>query len=124
MTDHNDLATAIADMRAESDTLARAHASVPPERLREWAHLIERAAEDYLTFISEGEASIRSGRSEATIRSRYDALAREGHARTVSGRRQYREMMIPRRAQIDEAAQRGREAARAVRDEHEQRQAS
>lgn len=121
MTERLDLETALADMRAESDTLARAHAAPAPERLREWADLVERAAEDWLTFISEGNAAIRAGRTEETIRAKYAALEREGHARTRNGRREYRACMIPRRANIDVAAERGREAARAVRDERGKR---
>jgi hypothetical protein len=112
-----DLETALADLREEAVTLRRARVAMPPDRVEEWADIVERAAEEWLTWLSEGDASMRAGKSTDWVRGRYEQLHRDGHARTVNGKRQYRSCFIPRHANADTAAQRGREAAREAREQ-------
>ena len=119
-----DLETALADIRSEANTLDRNKATFSVDRVRLFADTIERAAEEFLTWLSEGDAAMRAGKSEDTIRARYEVLARDGHARTRNGKRQYRACAIPRRAHVDVAAARGRDAARAARADRERRKAS
>jgi len=122
--DIRDLETVLADVRAEADTLDRNDAPFSVDRVREFARDVEKAAEEWLTWLSEGDAAIRAGKSIDWVRARYELLHREGHAKQTGGKRQYRACFIPRRANIDTAAARGREAARAARERSERKRAS
>lgn len=92
---------------------------------RRAADLLERCiadvrasdAEDWMAWISEGEAALQAGRSVAWVRAHFDAWRREGHAReTPSHVRSYRACIIPRRANLTDAAARGRAAAARLRE--------
>lgn len=112
-----DLMTVLADAREELSTLRRNKAPMPVERVDEILDAITAAAEPYLLWLSEGDAATRAGRSVDWIKGKYRQLEREGHARTVNGKRQYRALAIPQRAHVDLAAARGRQAARQSREE-------
>jgi hypothetical protein len=59
----------------------------------------EEAAEEWLGWINEGLATLRSGKSVAWLRAQFPAWERDGHAKLVHrGLRHYRECVIPRRA--------------------------
>ena len=119
-----DLEQVLANWRGDAAVLRARKHDRDAELIETLCAEVALAAEEWLTFIDEGRAAIHSGRTEATIRAKYETLARRGHARTVNGRRQYRQCMIEQRAQIDQAAERGREAARAVREDLDRRRAS
>lgn len=111
----SDLAQVIADARGEAAVLRANRASFSPDRVEEILTAVAGASEEWLTWLSEGDAAIRSGRSEAWLRARHPALERDNMAR-VSGRsRQYRACAVPRRADVITAAAKGRAAARAMR---------
>jgi hypothetical protein len=116
-----DLETVLADFLAEADTLDRNGAPFSVDRARELVADVKKATEEFRTWLSEGDAAIRAGRSEDWIHARYEQLRREGNARTVGGRRQYRACFIPRRANIDAARAAGRQAAQAQREERQTR---
>ena len=66
------------------------------------AELIERvcaevtvAAEDYLRWLSEPEATLRSGRSPKWLRSQFSHWEREGNARREQSARLYRMLVVP-----------------------------
>jgi hypothetical protein len=124
MSEERDLETVLADVKAEADTLDRNDATFSVDRVRQFVKDVTKAADEWLTWLSEGDATIRAGKSVDWIRARYEQLRREGHARTIGGRRQYRACFIPRRANIDAAAARGREKGRAARERSERRKAS
>ena len=119
-----DLAEVLADLRGEAAVLRKNRATFSVDRVEEFCDRVTAAAEDYLTWLSEKDAAIRSGHSEDWLRGRFEALRRDGHARLAGRARQYRACAIPRRADVINAAARGREAARAVREQHEQRKVS
>ena len=119
-----DLKTVLADMLSEADTLDRNDATFAVDRVRSFVKDVERAAEEFLTWLSEGDAAMRAGKSVDWIRARYEQMHREGHARMDKGKRQYRQCAVPRRANIDVAASRGRAAARAAREARDRRKAS
>jgi hypothetical protein len=109
-----DLADTIADWQGDAAVLRRNGNAAAAEILERCAREARDGAEDWLLWLSEGEAVTRSGFSLDTIRGRFEQLRRDGHARLVKrGVRQYRACAIPRRANATTAAQRGREAARA-----------
>ncbi len=77
---------------------------------------VAEAAHEYLTWLSETDAMLQSGRSREWLRSRFPEWERAGHARSAGrGVRQYRAMIVPRRAAVQQAAEAGREAARQIR---------
>lgn len=105
----------IADARGEIPVLARRNASWSPKDIVEFLERVELAAEEWLTWLSEGDAAARCGYSETWLRGRFEMLRRDGHARLNGRARQYRACAIPRRANIVSAAAKGREAARAMK---------
>jgi hypothetical protein len=105
----------LADARGELPVLERRNGSWSPKDIREFVERVALAAEEWLTWLSEGDAAIRSGYSEVWLRGRFEQLRRDGHARLSGRARQYRACAIPRRANIASAAARGRDAARSLR---------
>lgn len=107
-----DLQQVLADAREEATILEANHAAMSVTRVRELLKAVETAAEEWLLFLSEGDAVIRTGYSVPWLRARYEAWARDGHARMVGRARQYRACVLPRRANTQAAAEAGRDAAR------------
>lgn len=107
-----DLAQVLADAREELTILEANHAPMAPARVRQLLADVEGAAEEWLTWLSEGDAMTRTGYSVAWLRARFDGWQRDGHARLAGRARQYRACVLPRRANTADAAARGREAAR------------
>jgi len=105
----------LADARGELPILERRNGSWSPKDIREFVDRVAAAAEEWLTWLSEADAAMRCGYSEAWLRARFPSLQREGHARLNGRARQYRACAIPRRANVVTAANRGREAAKAMR---------
>lgn len=71
------------------------------------------AAEEWLTWLSEADAALRSGHGKTFFRARREEWRRQGHARQVARFKwEFRAAVIPRRANVMRAAEEGREAAR------------
>lgn len=109
-----ELETVLADMASDADALDRTGNVKQGEYLRASITRIRQAAEEWLTWLSEPEALIRSGFKLDWLRGRFETLRREGHARLVGRNRQYRQCAIPRKANTVSAANRGRAAARTM----------
>ena len=82
------------------------------------AKIIERvcdrfkeAAHEYLNFMSEPEAMLRTGKSERQLRRLYAELEPRGHAKKIGATRYYREVMLEPRANLSAAREAGRRAA-------------
>jgi hypothetical protein len=105
----------LADAREELPILARRNATWSVKDIGEFIDAVALAAEEWLTWLSETDAAIRSGYSETTLRGRFEQLRRDGHARLNGKHRQYRACAVPRRANVVAAAARGRDAARALK---------
>jgi len=82
------------------------------------AKIIERicdrfaeAAHEYLNFLSEPEAMLRTGKSERQMRRLYAELEARGHAKRIGSTRYYREGMLEPRANLSAAREAGRRAA-------------
>ncbi|MCO4101088.1 MAG: hypothetical protein HEQ38_17175 [Gemmatimonas sp.] len=116
-TTTRDLQHVLSAWREDAAVLRRAgHTSEAALRER-MADEVAHAAHDYLTWLSETDAMLQSGRSREWLRSRFPEWERAGHAKSAArGVRQYRAMIVPRRAAVQEAAAAGREAARLARD--------
>jgi hypothetical protein len=70
------------------------------------------AAEDWLTFLSEPDAMLRSGHGERWLRSRFAEWAAQGHAEKRGKVRYYRACLIPQRGNPSAAHEAGRRAGR------------
>lgn len=63
---------------------------------------IERAAEQFTTFLPEADAMLRSGHTRAWLRARFAGWERQGHARKdARGLRSYRECVVPAKVDLD-----------------------
>jgi len=109
----NDLDLTIRRWRDDASTLRR-HGNVAlAETLDRCAIEAERSAEQWLTWLTEADAVLQSGRSAKWLRSRFTGWNQMGHARQVGrGKRIYRQAIVPVRPEVREAMALGREAAR------------
>jgi len=87
----------LAECRADAAVLARYGQKDLAAALERLAKNVERSAKDWLVWLSETNAGLKSGRSVPWLRSRYATWERAGHARRVVGHRQYRAVVIPER---------------------------
>jgi AraC-like DNA-binding protein len=69
------------------------------------------AAHEYLNFMSEPEAQLRTGKSERQLRRLFVELEARGHAKRINGKRYFREVMLEPRANLSAAREAGRRAA-------------
>lgn len=111
-----DLDHVVARWRSDAAALRRNGEPAKAVLLERCADETETAAAEWLTWLSEEEAALRSGRSVAWLRARYRDWHPQGHAKPV-GRavRIYRAAVVPRRLALVRAADLGREAARVER---------
>jgi len=73
---------------------------------------VRESAHEYITWISEAEAALRSGHQTPWFRHRFAEWERAGHARRGKSGREYRMLIVPRRANLAAAREAGRRAAR------------
>lgn len=77
---------------------------------------VQAAAHEWLTWIPEADAALRSGKRAEWWRGQFPALQKRGHARQVAhGKRVYRLAVVPQRDALVMAAEEGRKVARAMR---------
>ena len=88
----------LADLREEAAVLrANGHAA-QAQTLERALDEVRESANDYLAWISESEAILRSGKGLDYLRSRRAAWAEDGAAEQRNGRRWfYRRVVVPRR---------------------------
>lgn len=100
----SDLVQAIADARSELRVLARHGASVPVDNVLAFVDTIADAAYPFTTFISEADATVRSGHLAPWFRNRFADWERQGYARvnpTNKRERQYMLAIIPLRHDME-----------------------
>lgn len=111
-----DLSLVIDRWRRDADALQRNGEPDKAAMLRRCADDCEASAHDYLTFIDESAALLRSGRSVEWFRKQFRVWQPMGHARQVGhGKRVYRLCVLPVRPGILEASLAGRLAASRLR---------
>lgn len=106
----------IADVRGELPILRRRGSKQVADAIEEVIDRVAAAARDYLTFVSEQDAMMRSDRSQEWLRARYPQWERQGNARRNPHNpreRQYRLLIIPLSAQTEAARADARRRARA-----------
>lgn len=114
-----DLAIVLADAREEASLLRKHGHPEQAESIAKLCDEVSTAARDYLWWLSESEALLRSGRSLRWLRSHYREWEGTGNARKDDrGGRHYRALVVPQRAHRSAAREAGREAARqAIREQ-------
>jgi hypothetical protein len=115
MTTTRDLQQVIADWRGDAAVLRRAGHALEADLRERMAAEVSEAAEEWLLWLSETDASIRSGRSRDWLRARFADWQRDGHAELRGRERVYRACVIPRRSKVTSARAAGIEAARSAR---------
>ena len=102
----------LADLHEDLQALRRRGvALVPVEQLEHFADEIAQGAEDYLRWLSEDEALLRSGRSLGWLRKQFPEWEQAGHARREGRKRYFRMLVVPQRANALAAREAGRRAA-------------
>jgi len=87
----------LADWLEDAQVARRLGHEHDAELIERFAREVKAAAEDQLTWLSEAQVVVRSGCSARWWRARFPELAADGHARLREGRREYRQVAIPRR---------------------------
>lgn len=100
----------LADAREEAAVLKRAGHPVQAAGLERLCDAVARSAEDYLTWLSEADARLQSGRSVEWLRGQFPRWMDQGLARTSGKKREYRALIVPRRANVSAAREAGRRA--------------
>lgn len=98
----------IADAREEAAMLKRTGNVGQAEHLERLLDEVYAAAEDYVTWLSEADALLKSGLAERTLRRRFRELVDCGLARYDNRRgREYRACAVPSRPNLATARARG-----------------
>lgn len=101
----------LADARGDAQVLRRHGQHAMADAQERLADAVREAMEDYLTWMSEDDAILQSDRARAWFRSRFADWATMECAELRNGRRYYRAMIVPRRANRSAALEAGRRAA-------------
>lgn len=111
-----DLDTILRRWEMDAAALARNGEPEKAAMLQRCIAEVTQAGEEWLTWITEEEAALRSGKSVVWWRGQFPALQKRSHARQVGhGKRIYRLAIVPVREAIVRAAEEGRRVARAQR---------
>lgn len=103
----------MADAREEINTLKRYGQQDVAAAVEAMLDRIQKQLREYLTWHDEKGAALLSGRGPGYFASRYDDWEARGLARTIRrGHRQYREVVIPKRARLSEVQADAERAAR------------
>lgn len=96
----------LADTRGDGQVLRSRGHGHDAQLLEKVCDEVAAAAEDYLTWLKESKARLRSGHSFDWLRARFNDWLSQGNARWNGKEREYRAIVIPRRAheELDYAA--------------------
>jgi hypothetical protein len=98
MSGATDLAAILGTMDEDAAVFERNGDAARAAALRARAAEIRAAAADYITWLTEDEAMLRSGDSRTRVKSLALKYVQAGHARIVGRRFQLRACIVPRRA--------------------------
>lgn len=101
----------LADERGQAAVLDHNGHQHDADLIRRVCDRVADSAEEYLRFLEEGDAQLRSARSTEWLRGQYAKWEALGHAKKIGGKRYYRMLVIPQRANLSAAREEGRRAA-------------
>ncbi len=94
----DDLGTVLASAREDVSILKKLGNGAQAEYIENLLDRVKESAEDYLAWLSEDEAYLKSGLSRRTLRRRFRELLDSGLARYgAHGAREYRSCAVPPR---------------------------
>lgn len=88
----------IGDWRASAQASRRLGVASTAELVEQIMQDVEAAAEEYLRWLSEEDAVLRSGKQRGWFRSRFPEWERAGNARRNGRKREYRMLIVPQGA--------------------------
>ena len=97
------LETVLADWREKASTLRSVRHQHDADLIDAFCDDVARAAEDYMSFLSETDAMLRSGKSVGWLRARFAEWLEQGHAEKRKVVRYDRALVIPRRPDLEAA---------------------
>ena len=97
----------LADARGDAAVYRRRGDPRIAAALESFADEVRDAAEDYLTWLSEDQAMLRSGHREPWFRRRRAEWVASGNARQVGRRWRYRAVVVPQRGSAQAAYEAG-----------------
>lgn len=100
----------IADWRAAAQASRRTGQLSTAELVEQIMRDVATAAEEYLRWLSEEDAMLRSGKRRPWLRKRFSEWERAGNARHVGRKREYRMVVVPQAADTLSAREAGRRA--------------
>jgi hypothetical protein len=106
------LETVLADWREKASVLRGVKHAHDAELIDAICDEVARSAEDYMRFVSEADAMLRSGKSADWLRARFAEWVEQGHAEKRKRVRYYRAVVIPRRPDLEAARDAGRRGER------------
>ena len=104
----------IADAREEAAVLRRQGHGAQSDAISHLCDEVRESALEYLTWLTDDEAALRSGRSTDWLRGRFPDWQEQGNAKLDGRRRLYRMIVVPRRARTEAAHRRGVDRGRAA----------
>lgn len=103
----------LADFRGEAAVLRHNGHKAQADSMERLCDAMAEAMPDYLTWLSEAEAVLRSGWTARRLRSHFAEWATQGMAEKRGRLRYYRQVMIPRRPNLEAARADAERMARA-----------
>ena len=100
----------LADWREDAAVLRQQGHRPQAESIESLVGDVVEAAHEYLTWIGEDDAMLRSGRSQTWLRGRFPEWERASHARRKGRKRWYRMLVVPYRANTSAAYEDGLKA--------------
>jgi hypothetical protein len=103
----------LADERGQAQVLRHNGHAHDADLIERVCDRVSRSAEEYLRFLSEPDARLRTNRSVEYLRNRFSEWESQGHAYKKGTTRYYRMLVLPPRANLSAAREEGRRAASA-----------
>jgi hypothetical protein len=101
----------LADERGQAQVLRHNGHGHDADLIERVCDRVSAAAEEYLRFLSEPDARLRTNRSQEYLRARFAEWEAQGHAYKKGTIRYYRMLVLPPRANLSAAREEGRRAA-------------
>ena len=103
----------IADWRENAQVLRRTGHQHDGDLIDQLLDEVVSASEEFVTWLTEDDAMLRSGRARTWLRSRWPQWAAQGHAKhDERNRRLYRTVVVPQRVNLAAAREDARRTAR------------
>lgn len=104
----------LSDLRGEAAVLRKHGDARVADVMDGIVDRVKAAAEDYITWLEEDDAMLRSAHQRRWFRNQFAMWAAAGNAKREGRKYYYRQLVVPQRANISAARASGREAGLAA----------